>query len=467
MRGEPHLDHDIQCRSFSALLDQCLMLEQSKDELLVLYDESFFPYFDALLHVIRQRDLSVTFVFLPTSYQLRLIDRERSSRDSDTLQLPICLSRAIWASTAILNLLNGEQETVSVRVAVLAQGRSSDCRLAHIPGIDPKILSILSESPIAEIRRSSELLAWALGEAREAKVLTYDEGGHEHQLSLDLNGWDNDPIMSPGVIFPGSWGNVPPGETFCCPDPGKVCGTICINGSVPGHVMAKGEEVILTFDHGKLVDWQGHPHARKFFDEERSKANQRRDKNWSTFSELGIGLNPAISSLTGNSLFDEKAYGTIHVAIGNNTSFGHHIRSEIHADLVTWHPSLLLNGRPVMERGTLRIDAIEGERQSRHGMPVDIRPEVKIFLRDGRVENQDGELKRVLAKANRVGYVSMTGPEIGRLLAQVARTLSDLCEIGDITYGEFVKLHPEFGDVPTPDLLGLLDHYRVLGFSGI
>jgi leucyl aminopeptidase (aminopeptidase T) len=60
-----------------------------------------------------------------------------------------------------------------------------------------------------------------------------------------------------------------------------------------------------------------------------------RDRNWNTFAELGIGLNPAITILTGNSLFDEKAKGTIHIALGDNHAFGHHVESQFHDDLVT------------------------------------------------------------------------------------------------------------------------------------
>ena len=63
--------------------------------------------------------------------------------------------------------------------------------------------------------------------------------------------------------------------------------------------------------------------SRYFFlalilDEEKKRSSLRNDSNWNVFAELGVGLNPTIKTLTGNSLFDEKAYGTIHIAIGDN-----------------------------------------------------------------------------------------------------------------------------------------------------
>jgi len=467
MTDEPLNERDIKHDSFSALLDQCLRLDDRKDELLVIYDESFFPYYDALLEIIQEREISATFLFLPYTYQRFLIERARSSRGGDSLQLPRCMGQAIFASTVILNVLSGAQETVAVRAAVLDQGRPSDNRLAHIPGIDLHILGILSKTPFPEIERSSELLAWALGEAREVEILTYDVRGAEYCLKMNLEGWDNEPIMSPGVIAPGGWGNVPPGETYCCPNPCKVKGTICINGSVPEHVMTEGEEVLLTFEQGELKVWQGDPlrPSHAFFEKQQRKAIERRDENWNILAELGIGLNPSITKLTGNSLFDEKALRTIHIAIGSNISFGHHVKSAIHADLLTWLPSLLLDGRVIMERGDLRLDDLERFRNDLQVAPLNIRPKAKIFIREGKVEEtQDGRLKRVLAKANRVGYVVMAGPERSHLLASLARELN---MYGDIEFGEFIRQHPAFDGVPTPVLLALLDHYRVLGFSGI
>jgi hypothetical protein len=182
--------------------------------------------------------------------------RRKLLSEEGSIGLPAGLVSAILESSAILNLLDGDHATILVRKAVLQQRRPEQCRLAHIPGIAKVILDVLRKSPVDEIQTSSELFAWALGEATQAEIETIDADGVSHVLRMDLGGWDNEPMMSPGVIFDGSWGNVPPGETFCCPDPTTVKGEICVNGSVPGHVMEPGEEVLLTFEHGKLIDWK-------------------------------------------------------------------------------------------------------------------------------------------------------------------------------------------------------------------
>ena len=281
-------------------------------------------------------------------------------------------------------------------------------------------MSIVSVSPIAEILRHSEILAWALGEAEQAEIISWDSAGREHRLALGLGGWDNEPMMSPGVIFPGSWGNVPPGETFCCPNPTSTSGSICIDGSVPGIRLARAEDVILTFEQGKLVRREaagrGSP-ACDFFDKEKTKADLQNDLNWNTIAELGIGLNPAIKDLTGNSLFDEKAQETVHIAIGNNTIFGHSIKSDIHADLVTRRPSLLLDGREVMARGRLNLEDMERDRR---GAGRSRRPSRRTSTsssarrrspsrRTARTRHAELLVRR-LFRANRVGIVRMAGP---------------------------------------------------------
>jgi hypothetical protein len=360
--------------------------------------------------------------------------------------------------------LGGWQETVALRVAVVKQTRSQQGRLAHIPGIDGRILHVVSESPIPDILRSSELLAWALGEARNAELETVCRDGTRHVLRMDLQGWQNEPIMSPGVIFPGSWGNVPPGETFCCPVAAGVEGSVVINGSVPEYVFRAGEEIVLTFEKGKMTGRTGSPGGLQYFDSEERKATLRGDPNWATIAELGIGLNPAITNLTGNSLFDEKAIRTVHIAIGDNTGFGHHNKSDIHADLVTWEPTLRLDSEEIMTRGQFHLDEIAKTRDSRVSVPVRLPSDVDIFLWEGRVALRDGQLKRQLIQQHRIGYVSMAGPRIGALLGRLA---DELKVVPDIRIEDFIEKNPTFDGVPTPDLLGILYHYRALGISGI
>jgi leucyl aminopeptidase (aminopeptidase T) len=457
------LTGEEQYEAFAALLSSCLEITQ-KDDLLVIYDEGFLPFMDAFLRLVKDRKLFVTFLNIPQEYQLALT--KWTSGDDRTVNLPEGIGGSILNSSAIITMVNGELETNRIRRALLQQTRSEACRLAHIPGISSEVLRAVRSSPFEQIMVDSELLAWALGEAWGAELTTFDSKGQDYTLHLNLGGWDNEPLMSPGVLGRGSWGNVPPGETFCCPLESSVQGEVCIDGSVPHRVLAPGEELVIRFDKGKAVKWwaPSGPEASagvEFIKGEKTKAGEVRDRNWNTFAELGIGLNPAITKLTGNSLFDEKALGTVHVAIGDNSLFGHNTEASIHADMVTHRPNLKLDGHTVIEGGKICRGEIEDwrgrVREAVFSFPFDR----QVALRQAKVKEQNGVLLRQLRKAGRVGYIQILDDEGGRALAALANALINL---GAIFPEDLLHDHEAFQAIETKRLLGVLYHYGALEF---
>jgi len=445
-------------KSIATILDKCLAV-RSDDPFLVIYDESFASYFETLQSNIIERELTAAFIFIPSNYQVFLCNRIDS--DPDTAWLPHPIAQAISSAHAILNVLDGNLQTLGVRKALLNVTRAKECRLAHVPGISEKILDLVATSPFDEILESSEITAWALGQTFDCKLLTSDFAGKHYQLHLNLGGWLNEPLMSPGLLLPGSWGNLPPGETFCCPDPDLVDGIVCVNGSVPGHVMTEGEEVLLEFERGRLIKWSSSsPNmAVKFFDDAAARANAIHDKDWNVFAELGIGLNPAIVKLSGNSLFDEKAAGTVHVAIGENTQFGHRNRSALHADLAILRPTLLLDDEPLLDRGKLCLDKISQIRDSWVPPPNQIGVHQRVKLNTSEYEEQGNLLYRRLCKAHRIGLVRMGSVPLCGALCNLNRKLFDR---GEISVREILENYPTIDGFETGLLLGVLYHYGCL-----
>jgi hypothetical protein len=456
-------DHATQCKAFSILLHKCLDI-QPKDELLVIYDESLREFLDALLYVVEAESISATLIYLPQCLQDLLVQEAIADGQKGTPRLPTCIVAAVSASTAFINLVGGATEFASVRRTINHTPRPSNCRLATIPGISHEILHTLLESPIEAILYDCERVAWILGEAHRVELLTYDSRDEEYRLELDLDGWDNEPLMSPGVLLPGSWGNVPPGETFCCPRPETVHGKFCINGSVSGSLLDKGEEVVLEFEQGKLVAWQGTERSPGvvFLQRVLDRAQARGDDNWNTFAEMGLGLNPAITRLTGNALFDEKARQTIHIAIGDNSAFGGDVVSSLHADFVTWKPTLRIDGIEIMTRGVVPDGLIDTIRASRPVDHLDIPTDSIIHLRQSKVGRHDGLIRRRLSRAHRVGYVTMADRDKSVLIEQACEALKGF---GRVHISRFLKDFPTFGDTPTTELLAILHHYRALGLS--
>lgn len=459
------LSGELQRRAFGVILDQCLKA-RADETILVIYDEGFAPYHDALNEALRQRQMFATQISMPLSCQLSLIARASQGSTNPEPALPPATSAAIDASTVILCFLGAHPRTLPVRRAILDHPRSVRSRLGHIPGLTDDVLEVLTRSPIAEILEASEIVAWALGESNRAELLTAAPGRDDCRLEIKLDGWDNEPFMSPGVVFPGGWGNALPGETFCCPDPLGVNGKVCINGSVPHAAVRSGEEIILTFEQGKLVRWDGHPGSPpfEFFERERAQAAQRGDREWNTFAELGIGLNPAVGHITGSQYFDEKALHTVHVAIGDNSVFGHNIRAAIHADLVCRAPTFRLNDQALLLAGKLNLKPFSSRRDCLVRVDENLPSGAVVFPRDGRVFLRDGLLMRRVLRGSRVSLVRMGNTTVAQSLAEL---LEELRTFGEVPWEDFQSKCPKFGTYDTSDLLNILYHYRALGIASV
>lgn len=454
------LDSETIGKAFDVLLDKCLTLV-AEDQVLVIKDETMLPYEAILVDRILSRKLSLTVLDFSIAQQEMIALQIHGDKEEETDWVPRPLGVAVMEASAIINVLSGSLKTTAVRRAILARPRRSGCRFAHIPGLADDVLAVLAVSDIQAIFDMSELVAWALGEATHAKLVTRDHNGKTYALDLDLGGWSNEPLMSPGVILPGSWGNVPPGETFCCPNPESVSGQICINGSVPDLVLESGQEIILSFDAGRLVNWIDSTNslAAAFFFNQQKIAKQNSDTNWNVFAELGIGLNTAIHRLTGNSLFDEKAAHTVHVAIGDNSGFGHSVKASRHADLVSWRPDLYLDEVPIMEMGMLKRELMLSRREAWQPPRLSINEGLPLRILEAEVEDRQGVLHRRLCRKDRVGLVRMAGGETGRALSELNQILAGTQEW---TLANLKVHHSFIRQVSCEKLLAILLHYRCM-----
>lgn len=454
----PHYD------AFVVLLTECLKTHTA-DDLLVIFDESLDPLKDSLVDAVTDHGLLVSFLEFPERYQEWLVSSQAPEEDIVDLQLPHGLLAAISSSSAIINATSGELATAKFRRAIIDQARTKGCRLAHIPGIDAEVLELLGASPILEIENDCELVGWALGEADKAELHTRDRLGRSHTLALQLEGWRNPPILSTGVIQPGSWGNLPPGEVFCCPTPGGVSGEVVIDGSLHGAVLQGADEALLIFEEGRLVGWLGEPASPviAFCDEQALKGAARGDENWKMFAEFGVGLNPAIASLTGNSLFDEKAFGTTHIALGDNFAFGHPIQSDIHADLVIVGSELVLDNHLVVAPKVIHRDVIEEWRRGHEPEQHPVSVETHVLLKSSAiVQSADGRLMRRLTSGRRLGAI-----EIAREATATALRVLSECMLTDVwTASDELRISlrktGEVAEERLPELLGILKHYEMI-----
>lgn len=156
----------------------------------------------------------------------------------------------------------------------------------------------------------------------------------------------------------GFGGNIPAGEVYISPLPGKSEGIIVFDGSISLNncTMITETPVCVIYKNGFITDITGGKEAellRASIEEGEKKAFEfeaegKLDagegasyaKNARGLGELGIGLNPS-AEIRGNMLEDEKAFHTCHFAIGSN--YDNDADAMIHLDCLVKEPTIIVN----------------------------------------------------------------------------------------------------------------------------
>lgn len=120
-------------------------------------------------------------------------------------------------------------------------------------------------------------------------------------------------------------GSFPCGEIYIAPVEENTNGTIYFETlAVEGVGVYK--DVTVKIENGRIAESDC-----KEFDEFIAELPEGAN----VVAELGIGMNPNVAKVLGDSGLDENAVGTLHIAIGMNHLFGGKNRSPIHIDFVT------------------------------------------------------------------------------------------------------------------------------------
>jgi len=134
----------------------------------------------------------------------------------------------------------------------------------------------------------------------------------------------------------GAFGNLPAGEVFFAPLEGNAQGVLVLEWA-PTRQLNK--PVTLLIKDGIVQEVSGDdPYAAVL----KAKLAERPDNR--NIAELGIGTN-SMAKRPDNILESEKILGTIHVALGDNSSFGGKISTPFHQDFVFFRPTVTLVGK--------------------------------------------------------------------------------------------------------------------------
>lgn len=140
--------------------------------------------------------------------------------------------------------------------------------------------------------------------------------------------------------------NIPAGEVFVAPLETTAEGEISFERvAIPG--FGELEHLRLKFKRGKVTSYKaerGRENFRRFLEANTGEKDR--------IAEFGIGCNPGAEYTGGSIIVDEKIFGTVHVAIGNNRGAYHgRNKASSHLDLIKD-----MAGGQVFADGTIIMD---------------------------------------------------------------------------------------------------------------
>ena len=264
---------------------------------------------------------------------------EMSERESHGAEPPATVAAAILTSDVFIAPTTKSLSHTTARKEANERG----VRAATMPQITRAMLERTMSADYAEVKRRSQALAALLSSGSTVRIQS-DKGT---DLTFGIEGREG--ISDDGDLREkGSFGNLPAGEGFIAPVEGTATGSIVFDGSVVPFSELLTEPITVRMSEGFAVDfaggradeWRSHmePHGRDAFN----------------LAELGIGTNEK-ATLTGNILEDEKIIGTVHLAFGDNHTFGGTVSVPSHLDGLVTAPTVEIDGKRVLEAGNLLV----------------------------------------------------------------------------------------------------------------
>ena len=146
---------------------------------------------------------------------------------------------------------------------------------------------------------------------------------------------------------PGSLSNYPIGEWSCSPDWKDSDGVLVIDGPCGGNInqdiIDQSSPFILTFKNGEVIDIKGEGQALEMWKNYLDSGNNEKNQAYK-LAEFAVGTNTKALKDKPREFWGssegEKVYGTAHIAVGSNGSFGrtpddpNYNSAAVHCDMV-------------------------------------------------------------------------------------------------------------------------------------
>ncbi|MBD3426751.1 MAG: aminopeptidase [Candidatus Omnitrophica bacterium] len=217
------------------------------------------------------------------------------------------------------------------------EATSRGARIASMPSITEEVANRCLDIDYEHLREESKWLYGKLSGVSTVRVVT--ELGTDMVFRVGSGSF----FGREGASFdhPGAFGNLPEGEISFSPE--SCEGVYIVDATFP-ELGVLNAPLAFKVRGGVVCEINGERSREVIERLDRVGARAYR------VAELGIGLNPK-ARISGNVLEDEKVIGTIHIAVGNNLSYGGDNDVPLHLDGVITRPDIYLDGVKLMEKG--------------------------------------------------------------------------------------------------------------------
>ncbi|MDA8338207.1 MAG: aminopeptidase [Nitrospiraceae bacterium] len=218
--------------------------------------------------------------------------------------------------------------------------RVCGCRYASMPIFDVSMLESSMNVDWKRLSKRTKSVAKIVNTAEAIEIKT-PNGTHITMSKKGRQALSDDGILTKQ----GSFGNLPAGEVFLAPVEGSANGRLVLEWAPTRELKSP---ITLIVEDGIVKDVIGdEPYADYLM----AKLNEREENR--NIAELGMGTND-MAKRPDNILESEKILGTVHIALGDNSSFGGKVKTPFHQDFVFFKPMVILKTKDGSEICLLR-----------------------------------------------------------------------------------------------------------------
>ncbi len=299
-------------------IEQCLAV-RSDETVVVVTDDERRPIGEALYEAARTTTDDVTVLRYPPG-------------DQHGAEPPAPVAAAMAESDVFLAPTTKSLSHTRARGTACEAGS----RGATLPGITEDVFVAGLDADYEAIAEHSAAVREQVVDADEIRVTA--PAGTDVTFGIGDREW----LSDTGIVHePGSFSNLPAGEVFVAPE--TATGTYVVDGTMRPHgLLAGGQELRFEVEDG-LVTSVSDDEIRGQIE---TAAESVGDAAYN-LAELGIGTNVGVDALVGSVLLDEKAAGTVHVAIGDDAGIGGDTEAPLHLDGIITDPTVYADGEEV------------------------------------------------------------------------------------------------------------------------